>query len=118
VRTFEEPLHRRPGQPEPSQHEEVAQEVEAALGDPAAQLSHEIQHVAVGNHGGKAVGQPDAGGRADVKIARALDLAIELGDLTVAKERLGALRAERARMARAPLRVVAELEHPKTCDGR
>ncbi len=36
----------------------------------------------------------------DTKIARALDLAIELGDLAEAKERLGALRVERARVAR------------------
>jgi hypothetical protein len=35
----------------------------------------------------------------DAKIARALDLAIELGDLAEAKERLGALRDERASVA-------------------
>jgi hypothetical protein len=35
----------------------------------------------------------------DAKIGRALDLAIELGDLAQAKERLGTLRAERTRVA-------------------
>lgn len=38
-------------------------------------------------------------GALDAKIARALDLAIELGDLAEAKERLRGLRAERERLA-------------------
>jgi site-specific DNA recombinase len=36
----------------------------------------------------------------DTKIERALDLAIELGDLAAAKDRLGSLRTERVRVAR------------------
>jgi len=50
VRTFQEPLQRRPGQREPTRYEVVAEEVEAALGCPAAHLPNEVQHVAVADH--------------------------------------------------------------------
>jgi DNA repair exonuclease SbcCD ATPase subunit len=45
----------------------------------------------------------------DAKIARALDLAIELGDLVQAKDRLRTLRAERERVAGELARARVEL---------